>query len=275
MKSTEILRALLAMILASSATLHAGPYAPAAGQVGSTAISFDDPAIDAWASSVVELNRGPLNIANPSLGFASFGTAGNAIGPAGTNTTAVVSLGDGGSITLAFAQPIRNGAGFDLAVFENSFADEFLELAFVEVSSNGVDFFRFSSVSLTQTSTQVAGFGSLDPTNLFNLAGKYRVGYGTPFDLQELAGISPLLNVDQVGFVRIVDVIGTINPTFARIDSLGNVINEPYATSFASGGFDLDGVAALHVVPEVNAGILVALAAAGLVGVSLRRSRHQ
>ncbi len=248
------------------------PLCPAAGQVGSTAIPFNDPAIKAWVSSVIELTRGPLNIANPSLGLASFGTGASALGPAGTDSSAIVSLGDGGSITLAFTQPIRNGAGFDLAVFENGFADEFLELAFVEVSSNGVDFFRFPSVSLTQTTTQVGGFGSLDPTNLSNLAGKYRVGFGTPFDLDDLEGISPLLNLNQVGYVRIVDVVGTINPAYARTDSLGNIINDPYPTAFASGGFDVDGVAALHVVPEVSAGHLVALVAAGIVVVSLKRS---
>jgi hypothetical protein len=275
MKTREILRALMAMTLSYASVVQAGPYAPAAGQVGSTAIPFDDPAIDAWASSVVELTRGPLNIAHPSLGLASFGTGASALGPSGTNSSAIVSLGDGGSITLAFAQPIKNGVGFDLAVFENGFADEFLELAFVEVSSNGVDFFRFPAVSLTPTTTQVGGFGSLDPTNLFNLAGKYRVGYGTPFDLNELAGISPLLNVDQVGYVRIVDVVGTIDPAFARTDSLGNVVNDPYATAFASGGFDLDGVASLHAVPEVNAATLLTLAAIGLVGAALKRSRHQ
>jgi hypothetical protein len=232
--------------------LTAGPYAPAAGQPGSTAVAYNSPSIVAWADKVSSLVRGPRNIANPSLGLASFGTTADALGPAGTDSTKVVSLGDGGSITLEFTRPIRNGAGFDLAVYENGFADEFLELAFVEVSSNGTDFYRFPSVSLTPTSTQIGAFGSINPTDLNNLAGKYRVGFGTPFDLAELSGVSPLLDINSVSFVRVVDVVGSIDPVYGRVDSLGNLINEPYPTAFASGGFDLDGVAALHVVPEVS-----------------------
>lgn len=247
----------------------AGPFAPAAGQVGSSAIGHLDPSFVAWASSVAEWNRGPLNIANPGLGLASFGTAANALGPAEGLPTSVVSLGDGGWITLAFDRPIRNGAGADFAVFENGFGDTFLELAFVEVSSNGVDFFRFDAVSLTATDVQVGGFGELDPTNLNNLAGKYRGGFGTPFDLQELVGVSPLLDVTQIGFVRIVDVVGSIDPAFATTDSRGNKVNDPFTTPFASGGFDLDGVGAIHVVPEMSSTVL-ALIGLGVVFVVQR-----
>lgn len=247
----------------------AGPYAPAAGQAGSTAISRNDPSISQWASGVVSYNRGPMDIASPGLGLASFGDGSDAQG----NGDSVTSLGDGGSITLSFDLAITDGAGADFAVFENSFSDTFLELAFVDVSSNGTDFFRFPSVSLTQTTTQVGGFGTLDPTNLNNLAGKYRVDYGTGFDLAELAGVSPLLDIHNVTQVRIVDVVGRITPingipTWSpSVDSLGNLINDPYSTPFSSSGFDLDGVAAIHVVPEP--------AAMGLLGLvliaSLRR----
>ncbi|MFN6048554.1 MAG: T9SS C-terminal target domain-containing protein, partial [Bacteroidota bacterium] len=61
------------------------------------------------------------------------GTAAGAEGPAASN--GVVSLGDGGIATLTFDPPITNGDGFDFAVFENTFLDTFLELAFVEVST--------------------------------------------------------------------------------------------------------------------------------------------
>ena len=196
-----------------------------------------------------------------------------ALGPAGTDTTAVVSLGDGGHITLGFAQPITNGPGADFAVFENSFADTFLELAFVEVSSDGTNFFRFPSVSLTPTTTQVGSFGALDPTNLYDLAGKYRVGFGTPFDLNELAGVSPLLDVNDVQFVRIVDVGGTINPQFASHDSLGNIVDDPYPTAFASGGFDLDGVGVVNAVPEPAGMTLLVLGLAALARMQVVQSR--
>jgi hypothetical protein len=250
----------------------AGPFAPAAGQPSSTAIPFDSPAIAGWADSVVSLTRGPINIANPGLGVASFGTGANALGPAGTDTTKVVSLGDGGAITLQFQKPIRDGAGADLAVYENGFADNFIELAFVEVSSNGIDFFRFPAVSLTPTVAQVGAFGSLDPTDLDNLAGKYRVGFGTPFDLSTLANVSPLLDVFNVPFVRIVDVVGSVNPSFGTTDSQGRLINDPYPTAFASGGFDLDGVAALHVVPEAGTFAFSALVMGFAAALSLRRA---
>lgn len=239
-------------VVFSSSIVLAGPYSPAAGQPGSTAISRDDANITEWASGVVNYSRGPMDIANPDLGLASFGDGSDALG----SGTTVTSLGDGGSITLSFDLPITDGAGADFAVFENSFSGTFLELAFVEVSSNGTDFFRFPSVSLTQTSTQVGGFGTLDPTNLYDLAGNFSENYGTPFDLSELTDVSPLLDINAVTQVRIVDVVGRItpidgNPNWApSTDSLGNLINDPYSTPFPSSGFDLDGVAVLHVVPE-------------------------
>ena len=229
---------------------QAGPFAPAAGQAGSEAIEANSPLIAGWASGFEDLVRGPLDIANPGGGAASFGQGNLALGPATGSPADVVSLGDGGRITLLFDQPLRDDPGFDLAVFENSFSDSFLELAFVEVSSNGTDFFRFPAVSLTPTDTQVGPFGTLDPTNLDNLAGKYRGGFGTPFDLNELAGTSPLLDTARVTHVRVVDVVGAIDPAFGTTDSLGHRVNDPYPTAFTSGGFDLDAVAALHVVPE-------------------------
>jgi hypothetical protein len=205
-----------------------------------------------------------MNIANSPAGLASFGSGGEALGFADANAAHVVSLGDGGSITLSFDRPITNGPGADFAVFENGFADNFLELAFAEVSSNGVDFVRFPAVSLTQTSTQIGSFGSLDPTNLNNLAGKYRAGFGTPFDLSDIAGLSPLVDPDDVRFVRIVDAVGSINPSFGTLDSQGHLVNEPYPTAFSSGGFDLDGVAVIHAVPEPASIVLVMMMVAGV-----------
>ncbi len=239
-----------------------GPFAPQSGQPGSTAIAAGDPRFVEWASTVVGLTRGPQNIANPSVGLASFGSSANVLGP--SNST-VLSLGDGGQITLGFPQPIRNGAGPDFAVFENGFTSgslAFLELGFVEVSSNGTDFFRFPAVSDTQTATQVGSFGLLDATNLDNLAGKYVAGFGTPFDLDRLAGASPLLDVNNVNFVRIVDAVGSIDPQFASHDSLGNIVNDPWPTASASSGFDLDAVGVINAVPEPNTIALAAAAAA-------------
>ncbi len=272
MRTSIILAIIVACELAGSVA-WAGPYAAAAGQVGSTAIPNTSGLFVEWASGFQNLVRGPQDIANPGGALASFGTGGEALGPADGNSSHVVSLGDGGQITLSFAHPITNGPGFDFAVFENGFADAFLELALVEVSSNGSDFIRFPAVSLTQTATQVASFGALDPTNLDNLAGKYRGGFGTPFDLAQIAGLSPNVDADHIALVRLLDVVGSIDPALGTFDSLGNLVNEPYPTAFASGGFDLDGVGVINRVSEPAGAPLLALGIALVVGFNHRRRR--
>jgi hypothetical protein len=265
---------LLISVTVISPFASAGPYAPAAGQPGSTAIAADSAAIVGWASGSTQLVRGHVDISDPAGGVAGHGSELDALGPADAtydDPFPVVSLGDGGHIILTFAQPIGNGPGADFAVFENGITDGFLELAFVEVSSNGADFFRFRAVSLTQTATQVDPFvQNLDPTNLYNLAGKYRHGFGTPFDLAELAG-TPGLDINAVTHVRIEDVVGNIDPLYRRVDSLGNTINDPWPTDFLTGGFDLDAVGVLHfAVPEPST---VALLAVALLALTKRRRR--
>jgi len=218
-------------------------FAPKAGDEGSTAIHADSEQFVAWATGCV-VERGLQQIDNPSLGYASYGDETAALGKA-DGTMSVVSLGDGGNAVLTFEKPITNGEGPDFAVFENSFDDYFLELAFVEVSSDGVNFFRFPAYSVTQTQTQIDGYGQVDCTKIHNLAGKYRALYGTPFDLDDIED-SPLLDKEAVTHVRIVDVIGTINPEYASRDADGHIINDPWSTPFASSGFDLDAVGVIH-----------------------------
>lgn len=233
----------LATMLASTISI-AQSYAPPAGQAGSTAIYYTSSSFVAWATDATVV-RGKQDISNASSALATFGTASLATGISSGSTMDVVSLGDGGSATVTFAQPITNGTGYDFAVFENSFSDTFLELAFVEVSSDGVNFFRFPSHSQTQTTTQIGGFGAVDCRYINNLAGKYKVGYGTPFDLSDVPN-NALLNKSAVTHVRVIDVVGSINATYATYDSYGNKINEPFTTPFASGGFDLDAVGVIN-----------------------------
>ena len=252
----------LLVTLGTGAAAIAGPYTEAG-------IAGSDPSLVAFATGVTNLTRGPQSLANPTGPAASFGVAANAVG--GSNGT-LVSLGDAGSITLSFARPIANGDGADLAVFENGFASGsgvYAELAYVEVSTDGSTFARFPSVSLTQTTTQVGSFGTIDPTDVYNLAGKHVAGTGTPFDLSSLTNVPATVDVSHINFVRIVDVVGSIDPSFARLDSLGNAINDPFPTAFASGGFDLDAVGVFHqAVPEPTT-----LATLALAGVVLRRRR--
>lgn len=232
--------------LLTSATVLSQSYAPPAGETGSTAIAADSEIFINWATGV-EIERGYINIEDPTAEhqggtYASYGEANNAIGVA---TNSAVSLGDAGEAILSFETPIANANGYDFAVFENSFSNTFLELAFVEVSSDGVNYFRFPSHSETQTQTQVGGFGDVDATYLNNLAGKYEGLFGTPFDLDEIDDNS-LLDKNSITHVKIIDVVGSINPDYASYDSEGNMINDPFPTPFYSSGFDLDGIGVIH-----------------------------
>lgn len=216
-------------------------YAPPVGQAGCTAVKADSSAIIGWAVSCT-VSKGYKNIADTSLGRVSSGSEINATGQCDNS---IVSLGDSGYAVLTFDYPLVNGQGPDFAVFENSFNDDYLELAHVEVSSDGINFFRFPSVSLTDTSTQVGSFGTIDATKIYNLAGKYRGGYGTPFDLENLKEISGL-DINNITDIKIIDVIGSVNTQYASYDSCNNIINDPYPTAFESGGFDLDAVAVIN-----------------------------
>ncbi|TWT83037.1 hypothetical protein CA13_45000 [Planctomycetes bacterium CA13] len=233
--ATSLRRRLTTEILEDRRLLAAGPYAPAAGEIGSTAISMDDAAIIGWATNWKDYAPG-------AEVDAQWQTPHKAIGPAEGNTGDVVTLGRGGQITLEFDAPIRDGLGNDFAVFENALTDSFLELGYVEVSSDGVHFFRFANDS--QTDAAVGTYESLDPTQINGLAGKYRQGFGTPFDLASLKGTSPFLDVTSVTHVRVIDIVGDGSAKDTSNDS----IFDPYPTN-GSAGFDLDGVAVMNQSP--------------------------
>lgn len=225
MKKIFILLIMLAPLL------WAGSFPGAAGTSGSDAIAKDDPSFIAWANGNLTPTYGTGVDSiwkNPQKAY----------GPATLDSSDIVCLGNGGQIVMTFPRPIRDGIGNDFAVFENGFGNTFLELAYVEVSSDGVNFYRFPNRS--EGSTQVGAYGSVDPTTLTGLAGKYRIGFGTPFDLAVLAG-SPLLDRENVRFVRIVDIIGD----GTKLDSTGHPIYDPYPTT-GSGGFDLEAIGVIH-----------------------------
>lgn len=222
-------------------------FAPPPGNLATTAMHKDSSAFVNWANSCV-IERGYQDISNVLLGFASVGDSVSAIGAAGNN--GVVSLGDGGYAILQFPIPIKDMPGNDFAIFENSFSDDYLELAFVEVSSDGINYFRFNATSNTQDTLQTTAFGLTNATKLNNLAGKYRAHYGTPFNLNELAGNNGL-DITNITHVKIIDVIGSIS-TYPSYDKDGNKINDPWPTPFPSAGFDLDAVGVINQNTSIN-----------------------
>jgi hypothetical protein len=232
--------------------LAGAQYAPQAGIAGSTAISKTSSLFTGWATGC-HLQRGLQQIGNPGSGFASLGDSISALGAPDNN---VVSLGDSGIAIVTFARPVINGPGPDFAVFENGFLntangeEAYLELAFVEVSSDGVNYVRFPAASYTQDTAQLlpaAPPSYINARQINNLAGKYIGGWGTPFDLSELAG-TPGLDVNAITHIRIVDVIGSIGAQGSR-DASGRKINDPFPSPFPSSGFDLDAVGAINMAP--------------------------
>lgn len=229
-----------------SGNSYSQSFAPVPGNPGSTAIHKDSSIISSWASGI-NVKRGYLDIAQPELGFVTYGNQADGLIAEGDGM-AIVSLGDSGVAVLTFDGIIFDGPGTDFAVFENGFADHYMEFAHVEVSSDGVNYFRFPSQSETPMVPQMTNFSFGNCAYIHNLAGKYRQGYGTPFDLGELSDIAGL-DVNYVTHIRLVDVVGSTNQDSGTMDSFGNLINDPYPTAFDAGGFDLDGVALINSMP--------------------------
>ncbi|HTM43983.1 MAG TPA: hypothetical protein VL137_03455 [Polyangiaceae bacterium] len=221
----------------SGGLMRLSAYEPAAGQPGSTAVAKDDPRIVAWATGYV------APVAFGTDADSQWRDPHNALGPAEGNTNDVTALGNGGVMVLTFDSPIKDGSGFDFAVFENGFSDDFIELAFVEVSSDGQHFVRFDSAYLGED--PVPQYGTQSPELISGLAGKYRVGFGTPFDLATLKGKTAVrqgeVDLQHITQVRIVDIIGD----GSELDSFGHPIYDPTPT-VGSAGFDLDAIGVLH-----------------------------
>jgi hypothetical protein len=246
MKSVSCGFFFLGVIIFFLSSVADAQYPPPAGHPGTTAMYKDSSAFIGWAISCMVV-RGYIDIADTDSTYngSNRATYGDPYYGVGKANDSVVSLGDGGIATLGFDPPIMNGPGFDFAVFENGLSDSFLELGFVEVSSDGVRYVRFPAVSLTQTQTQVGKFGSLDATKLNNLAGKYRAMYGTPFNLDDIKDSSGI-DLNHISYVRIRDVVGCIQPPYATYDSQGHIVNDPWPTPFWSCGFDLDAIGVIH-----------------------------
>ena len=269
---------------------HAGPP----GFDPNATDTIVNPIFRGWATGYVNYSPAPGV-------FPEYAHADWALGVATGDIDDTVSLGDlsstqiaqgvpAGEITFTFGDPeepndlsnpthaIRNGKGYDFAVFENGLIADydytggisagmmFAELAFVEVSSNGVNFVRFPSVSLTDQPGGWYGYLTLDITDLYNLSGKHPNGYGTcygtAFDLEELTGqaavVGGLVDLDNIRYVRIVDVPGSgdfYDEATGMVDPDNGPSYRDYAANHAiydgwvtreSGGTDVDAVGVLR-----------------------------
>lgn len=268
-------------VVAALAIVTLAAHPAAAGPFVDPSIDPSDPSIVDWADSVVDYSSvgevtGDQSIAARALGASDS----NTVSLGDLSTAEIASAASPGSITLGFSGGITDGAGNDFVVFENTFefsGFQFAELAFVEVSSDGVNFARFASTSLNLESDLNTLFGrdfaGIDPTNVDGLAGKY---LGVGFDLSSLATdaavISGDVDLSAITQVRIVDIPG--DGSF--VDSTGgNPILDSHNTEqgFNNGGFDLDAIGVINsATPSVpEPGSLAIFCAVGLAALRRRR----
>lgn len=220
-------------------------------------------AVDCLADQVVAFTSG---FADPNTGFRYAELPGIVLGPPGDSlptvgSTSTVSLGHGGSITLAFTDNvIVDGQGPDFIVFENAFfkgsvpasptstCNVFAEPGKVEVSSDGVvwrlfpyDASALANVGQDQTPCSalplLRGLAGLTPT----FSGNWTIPDDPlVWDPNGIGGVSgaggdafdlATVGLGQARYLRITDL--NLNTGFA-----GN-----------AEGFDLDAVVALHSLP--------------------------
>lgn len=209
----------------------------------------------------------PLNALGAPLGGGTF-----------MGSLAVHSLGIGGTLTLGFAQPLRNGPGVDFLVAENpfestTFGATFAEFCFVEVSSNGTDFARMPA-RWFGPDVEPGTFAVIPVGSAENLAGQVPVlagsaqaagadpqdvceAGGDAFDLQDLAGHPEVtagrVNLGAITQLRLVDARSGIDR-----DAAGRLVRDT-----GSGSADIDAVTVIHHAGNAAAaGPVVALAIA-------------
>ena len=180
-------------------------------------------------------------------------------GGANQGSVHVHSLGIGGDAVLGFGVVLSDGPGADFLVAENpfflSFARSFAELAFVEVSSDGLAFARFPAAwygpdaepgpfgtVLVGTCAGVAGATPVhahpanpaaDPQDVVEAGGE-------AFDLADLAD-HPLVRggavvLRAIRFVRLVDLQSGVDR-----DTRGRLLRDA-----GSGSADIDAVTVIH-----------------------------
>ncbi len=222
---------------------------------GSVCLAASAAAQSRFATTVVSFQQGS--------GSGIFDTANLLGGPQGggfsNGSLHVLTLGNGGVVTLGFEVVLTDGPGADFTVSENGFefsGGVFAEVCSVEVSTNGVDFARFSTryggppgplgdfevlpyatyAGLSGGAVVLANVvtNSIDPFDPV-------VSGGEAFDLAGLADhplvLAGLVDLTQIHFVRLVDLLSG-----QEVDSRGTVIWDSGGASSA----DMDAVAVIQ-----------------------------
>ncbi len=188
---------------------------------------------DPWADAVADFTPGspwsrsgydffPDNVLGPP-------DPGRAVGPytPANSPHEVLSLGHGGSITLAFTDNrIIDGPGDDFIVFENVFInlwnnEPFIEAGIVAVSQDGVNFATFPYDTLT-----LSGLAGVSPVKSTLYPTDPVASGGDAFDLA---------------------TVGLAWAQYVRITDLGDIWQE----GLYNGDFDLDAVVAIHSQEEI------------------------
>ncbi|MBI4952188.1 MAG: hypothetical protein HY908_09150 [Myxococcales bacterium] len=163
-------------------------------------------ACDAFATEVVSVTFGP------GQSFGQDAMPAIVLGPphgggVASGSLDVVSLGDGGEVTLAFGDTaIVDGPGADFVVFENPFQPlgdpdlVFAELGTVAVSADGVTFVAFPCSADDTAPPPYGSCAGWHPVLLDGDAGPVdpETSGGDPFDLADVG-------LAEARFVRVVD----------------------------------------------------------------------
>jgi hypothetical protein len=144
----------------------------------------------------------------------------------------VVSLGNGGSITVAFTDNyVVDGLGPDFTIFENAFNSPglgiFTEVGVVEASVDGVAFFEFPH------GTDLSGLAGRTPV--------YANADQNDIDPRDPAAGGDTFDLATIGLARARYL--RITDPGAAIDDIGNHFPTPGP---GKSGFDLDAVVAIH-----------------------------
>lgn len=230
-----------------------------------------DPYVDSVASfspldksGCYNCSRVPEIVLGPPVGGGEYSGSADIVSlGAKINNDREASAPYGGTITLRFDDNIvANGPGPDFVIFENAFRlagtdNYFIEPAVVEVSVDGVTFYRFpfdfvphfnaaGELNLFNPFCYARGFAGVHPVYSSNASPdptKPQIAGGDPFDLSDIPGA----DLQWISYVRI-----TSTGDNWLIDADGDAVRHSNSSPFfgASGrgnsGFDLDAAAAIH-----------------------------